>query len=94
MGQFFYNMLYCGKTKLLTQLTQDEDDDEGVVFVCSELVRQTILVNLSWFPNSLIASKLNLALCQLPEEAEFVPLWVVCDGKDAQVRFCNSLMYA
>ncbi|XP_050714558.1 protein zwilch homolog [Eriocheir sinensis] len=32
----------------------------------------------------LIASKLNLALCKLPEQAEFVPLWVVCDGKDAQ----------
>lgn len=50
-------------------------------------------MNQSWFPNSLIASKLNLALCKLPEEAEFVPLWVVCDGKDAQVRFCNILIY-
>lgn len=30
-------------------------------------------------------------LSKLQDVDEFVPLWLVCDGKDAQVSFCDSV---
>ncbi|KAG0707010.1 Protein zwilch [Chionoecetes opilio] len=42
----------------------------------------------------LIASKLNLALCKLEADlGEFVPLWVACDGRDAQVFMLQGMLF-
>ncbi|KAK8400377.1 hypothetical protein O3P69_003217 [Scylla paramamosain] len=46
-------------------------------------------INLTYIPIpstrvGLIASKLNLTLSKLQDVDEFVPLWLVCDGKDVQ----------